>query len=243
MRKAFILAAAAIFGFTFSAKAQTNLQTFYDAGRGYATTTFEMFKSDNWGNTFFFIDHYYASKENREASNARSAINGSYFEIERALNFWQDTKLGGLSAHLEYDGSTWGNGVFCVGANYFLHSQDFNNTLTLYLMYEHMNGYGTADVPVKFSAVWGMQDLFGVAGLRFNGFIDVWGNNSAFVEAEDGYTETKFSILTEPQIWYNVGQHFGCENLHIGGEIELSYNFAGHKGFMCNPCIGTKWVF
>lgn len=239
MRKAFALASIAILAFAFNAKAQTNLQTYYDAGRGYASTTFEMFKSDNWGNTFFFIDHYFTTKDDKNASPARSAINGSYFEIERALNFWQDTKLGALSAHLEYDGSTWGNGVFCAGVNYFLHSQDFNNTLTLYLMYEGMNGFGEADVPVKFSAVWGLQDLFGVKGLRFNGFMDIWGNNSSYIGAKD----TKVSLLTEPQIWYNIGQHFGCENLHIGSEIECSINFAGHKGFMCNPCIGTKWVF
>ncbi len=239
MKKHIVAIAFAMLALAQGVKAQTNLQTFYDLGRGYATTTFEMFKSDNWGNTFFFIDHYYPTQGDKEKSGARSAINGSYFEIERALNFWQDTKLGGLSAHLEYDGSTWGNGVFCLGANYFLHSQDFNNTLTLYLMYEHMNGYGTTDIPAKFSAVWGMQDLLGVKGLRFSGFMDVWGNNSVF----GIYEEASFSILSEPQLWYNIGQHFGVDNLNIGGEIELSYNFAGNKGFMCNPCIGTKWNF
>jgi len=239
MKRILLLAAFATMCFCQGAKAQTNLQTFYDLGRGYATTTFEMFKSDNWGNTFFFIDHYYASKDNRDASNARSAVNGSYFEIERAINFWQDTKLADLSIHTEYDGSTWGNGVFCVGANYFLHSSDFKNTLNLYLMYEGMNGWGKADTPIKAAAVWGVQDLFGVAGLRFNGFMDIWGNNSTFISGK----ETKVSLLTEPQLWYNLGQHFGCENFHIGGEIEMSVNFAGHEGFMCNPCIGTKWVF
>ena len=241
MKKYLIAAAFAALCFAQGAKAQTNLQTFYDAGREYATTTFEMFKSDNWGNTFFFIDHYYSTKGQNELSPARSAINGSYFEIERALNFWQDTKLAPVSAHLEYDGSTWGNGVFCVGANYFLHSKDYNNTLTLYAMYEHMTGYGSADLPIKISAVWGMQDLFGVTGLRFNGFLDFWGNNTSYLGL--GVDDTHFSLLTEPQLWYNIGQHFNCENLHIGGEVELSYNFAGNNGFMCNPCVGAKWVF
>lgn len=239
MKKVIIAVAAAALCFAQGAKAQTNLQTFYDLGRGYVTTTFEMFKGDNWGNTFFFIDHYYATADQRSAAAARSAINGSYFEIERAINFWQDSALGNMSLHLEYDGSTWGNGVYCAGVNYFLHSADFKNTLTLYAMYEHMIGYGTADLPVKFSGVWGMQDLLGVKGLRFSGFIDVWGNNSTYADL----STTNFSVLTEPQLWYNIGQHFGVENLNIGGEVELSYNFAGNKGFMCNPCIGTKWVF
>jgi hypothetical protein len=37
------------------AKAQ-NLQLFYDAGRGCATSTVEMFRPDDGGSTFFFID-------------------------------------------------------------------------------------------------------------------------------------------------------------------------------------------
>ena len=248
MKKSFFFAAAAAaLAVSQIASAQTNLQTFYDLGRGYATTTLEMFKGDNWGNTFFFVDHYYATADDRDNLGAGSAINGSYFEIERCINFWQDSKLGALSAMIEYDGATWGAGVFCVGANYFLHSDDFKNTFNLALLYDQHIGFGSADVPVKFSGVWGMQDLFGVSGLRFSGFIDIWGNNQKVVvdpgELIPEFKDTKFSILTEPQIWYNVGNLFGCENLHVGGEIELSYNFAGNNGFMCNPCVGCKWIF
>ncbi|MCR5018795.1 MAG: DUF5020 family protein, partial [Bacteroidales bacterium] len=66
-----------------------------------------------------------------------------------------------------------------------------------------------------------------------------------FVNTDDPFNpyKTKFSILSEPQLWYNVGKLFGVDNLHVGGEVELSVNFAGHYGFMCNPCIGTKWIF
>lgn len=239
LKKLFIIAAIAL-GFAAKANAQTNVQLFYDLGkdRQYATTTFEMFKGDNWGDTFFFIDHYYSTKDQREAGLS-SAVNSTYFEIERGINFWQDTKLKDLSAHVEYDGSGWGAGVWCFGAKYFLHSADFRNTFTLALMYDLHCGVGSASVPVKFSGVWGMNDLFGLKGLTFKGFIDVWGNDAVW-----GIDDTtKLSVLTEPQVWYNVGNLFGCENLSIGGEVELSFNFAGNKGFMCNPCIGTKWVF
>lgn len=238
MKRLFIIAAI-VLGFAAKANAQTNVQLFYDLGsdRKYATTTFEMFKADNWGDTFFFIDHYFAQKDQRDA-HLGSAINGSYFEIERGLNFWQDSKLKDLSLHLEYDGSSWGAGIWCFGAKYFLHSADYRNTFTAALMYDLHYGVGKADVPVKFSGVWGMNDLFGLSGLTFKGFIDIWGNNSVFANGETA----KVSILTEPQIWYNLAA-IGIENLNIGGEIELSYNFAGHQGFMCNPCIGTKWVF
>jgi len=237
--KSIIAVAAAAVAFSLGAKAQTNLQTFYDFGkdRKYVTTTFEMFKGDKWGDTFFFIDHYFDTQANRDLGQA-SAINGSYFEIERGLNFWQDTDLKDLSAMIEYDGSTWGAGVWCFGAKYFLHSKDFRNTFQLALLYDVHRGYGSADVPVKFSGVWGMGDFLGIKKLTFKGFIDVWGNNSVFADA----STAKFSILTEPQLWFNLGD-LGIENLNIGGEVELSYNFAGCKGFMCNPCIGTKWVF
>ena len=249
MRKLFV-AAFAVFALALGAKAQTNLQMFYDLGRGYATTTFEGFYADNWGDTFFFLDHYYATAEDRSDSHpihpgAGSAINGSYFEIERNLNFWKDTKLADLSLHVEYDGATWGAGVACVGLNYFLHSSDFKNIFNVAVMYDQHIGYGSASVPVKFTGVWGMQDIFGVEGLRFSGFIDVWGNDSVFANADDPANpyETKLSILSEPQIWYNVGKFIGVDNLHLGGEVELSLNFAGNYGFMCNPCLGCKWIF
>ena len=244
-KKAILVAFAAV-GFGFMANAQVNLQTFYDFGkdRQYLTTTFEMFKPDKFGDTFFFIDHYYNpfnknfSQKDADGNRLGGAVNGSYFEIERGLNFWQETSLKDLSAHIEYDGSTWGAGIWCFGAKYFLHSEDFANTLSLYLMYDLHVGVGEADIPLKFSAVWGCNDLFGVSGLTFKGFCDLWGNNSYWGEND----ETKFSFLTEPQLWFNLGSAFD-NHLDIGTEIELSCNFAGNKGFMCNPCLGLRWSF
>lgn len=238
MRKLFV-AAFAVFALALGAKAQ-NLQVFYDFGedRQYVTTTFEMYKADNWGDTFWFIDHYYNpfdSKVNMGPGN------GSYFEIERGLNFWQDSKLKDLSAHVEYDGLIvpgFSMGTWCFGVKYFLHSEDFSNMLTLYAMYEQFkpNGLSSADVPVKFSAVWSMNDLFGVKGLVFKGFADFWGNNNIW-----GTETTSWSFLTEPQIWYNLGELVD-NHLDIGGEIEISNNFAA-KGFKINPCAGIRWTF
>ena len=237
-KKTILAVAVATFAFAQLAKAQ-NVQVFYDFGkdRQYITTTFEMFKTDKFGDTFWFIDHNYATSAQRQ-NGVASAVNGTYFEIERGLNFWQDSSLKDLSAHIEYDGSSWGAGILCLGAKYFFHSADYNNTLTLYLMYDQHIGVGSADIPVKFSAVWGLGNLFGVNGLTFKGFLDVWGNNSLFA---DGST-AKVSVLTEPQLWMNLGKFFDC-HLDLGTEIELSYNFAGNKGFMVNPCAGLRWTF
>ena len=238
MKKSILLltfAAMAALGAT----AQTNLQMMYDFGDGrqYVTTTFEMFKGDKWGDTFFFIDHYYATSDQRDLG-VGSAINGSYFEIERGLNFWQESDLKDLSIHLEYDGATWGAGIASIGAKYFFHNDDFSNTYSVYAMWDKHIGGPQADCPIKFSGVWGMQDIFGISGCRFNGFIDFWGNDCGYMSGNT----THWSLLTEPQLWFNMSS-IGIENLNIGGEVELSYNFAGNEGFMCNPCLGIKWAF
>ena len=244
-KKLFLLVALATFGLAFAAKAQTNVQLFYDFGkdRQYVTTTFEMFKADKFGDFFFFIDHYYNStNKDYKVDHASSAINGSYFEIERGINFWQESSLKDLSGHLEYDGTTWGQGTWCFGAKYFLHSQDFSNMLTLYAMFETFRGFGEADIPIKFTAVWSMADLFGVKGLTFKGFADLWGNNCTWIQDDLSVKTTHWTFLTEPQLWMNLGSAFDG-HLDIGGEIEISCNFAGNKGFMVNPCAGLRWTF
>lgn len=240
MAKKFFIAAFALLAMATAANAQTNFQTFYDFGRGHFTTTMEGFHMDNWGNTFFFIDYDYNNKD----GNTVISPNNTYFEIARCLNFWQGTKLAPLSLQLEYNGGfgTFGtigapgsgafavNSAFLAGIDYFIHSGDFKNTLNLKLLYKQFVKLQSA-VPMQFTAVWGCQDLFGLNGLRFSGFADFWceGNNLVF--------------LSEPQLWYQVFDHF-----NVGGEVELSYNFAGleattGKKFNVMPCIGTKWVF
>ena len=84
--KSIIAATVAALAFTLGAKAQTNLQTFYDFGkdRGHVTTTLEGFYGDKWGNTFFFVDYDYNSKNENDKVYAPS---GTYFEIARCLNF------------------------------------------------------------------------------------------------------------------------------------------------------------
>ena len=105
-------------------------------------------------------------------------------------------------------------------------------------MYELFRGFGKADIPIKFTAVWGISNLFGVKGLTFKGFADLWGNNTFWGLGD----ETKWTFLTEPQLWMNLGSAFDG-HLDIGTEIEISCNFAGNKGFMVNPCAGLRWSF
>ncbi len=243
MSKKLFVAAVAAFALGATVHAQTNFQTFYDFGRKHFTTTLEGFHQDNWGNTFFFIDYDYNNKD----GNRVISPNNTYFEIARCLNFWGDSALAPLSLQVEYNGGfgTWGNlngvpgvgygafpvnSAFLTGVDWFLHSGDFKNTLNLKLLYKHFVGL-PSKVPMQFTAVWGLQDLFGLSGLRFSGFVDFWCEHDYLV------------VLSEPQLWFQVFDHF-----NIGGEVEFSYNFAGleattGKKFNVMPCIGTKWVF
>ncbi len=234
MRKLFVSAGLCLLALC--ASAQTNLQVFYDFGsdRKNATTTLEGYYGDNWGDTFFFIDYDFNAKKDGDPGSY-----GSYFEIARGLNFWKESKLKDLSAHVELNaGVNFGNLNWLFGANYLVHNADYSNTFTFELMYKTFNGNASSDCPLQFTFVWGMQDIFGAKGLRFSGFLDIWGENGFGATADDN-----FVMISEPQLWYNIGSLFGCENLHIGTEVELSANFAGVHGFKCRPCLGAKWVF
>ena len=234
--------------FAQGAKAQTNLQVFYDFGpdRQHVTTTLEGFYNDNWGNTFFFLDHDYNSKD---ANGKVIAPSGTYLEIARCLNFWQNSAIAPLSLQVEYNGGVYHgytiNSAFLTGIDLFLHSADFNNTFNFKVLYKNIRNT-TSQVPMQFTFVWGFQDLFGLKGLRFSGFCDFWwedhmlfsDHNGAIIPEQAGTV-----FLSEPQLWYNLGSLFGCDNFNIGGEVELSYNFGTSKGFWARPCAGIKWVF
>ena len=182
---------------------------------------------------------------------------GTYTEISRALNFWQNSKLKNLSLHAEYNGGIYKdypiNNAWLFGVEYFMHDKSFKNTLTLQALYKTIRKTDQ-NVPMQFTAVWGCKDIFGVKGLNFSGFADFWWeNHSSFKdkhgnlkyndEGEVAYTTEHTVFTSEPQLWYNVGQHFGCNNLSVGGEVEISNNFGSNAGFMVRPCLGAKWDF
>lgn len=229
-------------------QAQVNMQVFYDFGsdRKFATMTLEMFKADKWGTNYFFIDHDFNYSHHDSNEKNSYAPGGTYLEISRCLNFWQHTKLAPLSLHVEYDGGITKsypiNSAWLAGLDYFLHDKEFQNTLNLKLMYKKIHKT-TSKVPLQFTGVWTCKDLFGLKGLTFDGFADIWFEDHTF---DKGTPEekTKHTIfISEPQLWYNVGRHFGCDNLNVGTEIELSNNFGSTLGFKCRPCLGVKWVF
>lgn len=246
--KKFLVAALSLI-FTTSVFAQTNLQVQYDFDRQQVTTTMEGFYNDNWGNTFFFIDHDFPSGAN--------AMTGTYGELARCFNFWKDTKLAPLSVQAEYNGGVYRgydiNHAFLFGLDYFMHSKDFKNTCNFKVLFKNImyNDPNTKSaVPLQFTYVWGCSDLFGVKGLVFSGFADFWWEEHiAFVPANQtilnpmGITDEHYTFLSEPQLWYNIGSLIDVPNLNIGGEVEVSYNFGTDEGLRVRPCAGIKWVF
>lgn len=252
MRKtAIILSVIALF-LTLTCKAQTNVQFNYDFGsdRQFFTATIEGSYNDDWGNTFFFIDHDFDTVNN----NSRTFSPGtSYMEIYRNLNFWQNTIAAPFSLHLEYNGGHTIGGsfqnAFLAGIDYGFQSKDEKTFISLQLLYKHIayiDKNAKSKIPLQFTAVWGINDLFGIEGLEFSGYMDFWWEEQELLFDHYGkMLPEKASVvfISEPQIWYNIGRFFDCENLSIGGEVELSYCFDATKGFWCRPACGLKWEF
>ena len=228
-----LLIAAILTLITTESKGQ-NIQLHYDLGRNAATTTVEMFRPDNGGSTFFFVDFDYNPK-----------VSGAYWEISRELCFWKESKLDWLSVHLEYNGglnTVAGsfNNALLGGLTYSGHSKDWSKTWSVSAMYKAIPGTiglnGKKQTSnFQITGVWNL-DFFN-HWLSFNGFADFW------KEARI-WQGTKYIFITEPQLWVNLKNIKGWENINLslGTEVELSCNFVD-KGFYAMPTIAAKWVF
>jgi hypothetical protein len=63
--------------------------------------------------------------------------------------------------------------------------------------------------------------------LTFSGFADLW--------SENGLSD-KTVFLSEPQLWFHLNKSFS-----VGGEVELSNNFAYEYEFKVRPTLAIKW--
>ncbi|MBI9071005.1 MAG: DUF5020 family protein [Melioribacteraceae bacterium] len=199
-----------------------NIQLHYDLGedRDYFTTTVEMFKPDEYGATFFFIDFDYNNAGNNSISLA-------YFEIARYIAI---PGVDGLSATIQYNDGTapWGplGHIVLGGASYPIKLGDFItiNVDVLarkdYLSERNLDG--------QLTLVWFKPFLDGK--LIFSGFADFW--------TTETFGESKTVFLSEPQLWYNIDKH-----LAVGGEVELSKNFLPTEDFEVKPTLALKWNF
>jgi len=202
-----------------------------DAPINYLTATFEMFKSDQWGSTFMFVDLDF----NFDKRNPGLA----YAEIARAINLGDFP----LKAHIEYNG---GLGLvrgtdfsFSIPSSYlggfgypFQLGNFFMNTYVAY----KLNAFQELSHDAQWTFTWNAS--FANDKLSLAGFFDLWSENKSRA-GEGDVSGKKLVMLSEPQIWYNI-----TPNLSVGSEIELSYNFVlGANKFYAIPTLATKWNF
>ena len=233
MKKIFCLALMAVAAMGVSAQ---NIQVHYDFGRNIypdqedgrqkVTVTLEQFKADQWGSWYYFVDVDMTNK----------FTEGAYTEISREFNIGKK----GFAAHVEYDGGLNKSGSFqqaaLIGGAYNGHNADFSKTWSVQLMYKRFfksYDYSSAYNSVQLTGVWGLN--FANKKCTFSGFVDFWRGENA-----DG--KGQLVILSEPQFWYNVTDHFS-----VGGEVEVSNNFIYNtyddKSFFVNPTLAVKWNF
>ncbi len=200
-----------------------NFQFHYDFSkdRKYVTTTLEMFKPDKYGSTFWFVDMDYNKKH-----NGYKSVSLSYWEIARYINL----PLDKLTATVQYnDGTVAGaplGPIWLFGVSYPI---DFGFiTLNTDLLYRI--AYDSNAPDAQLTTVW-FKNFF-QGKLTFDGFLDFW------TQDKSSGNEKQFVLLTEPQIWYNLGEH-----LSVGSEVEISRNFLSQKRVEVKPTIAMKWNF
>lgn len=199
-----------------------NFQLHRDFERDHFTTTFELFKPDKYGNTFTFIDFDY---------NAKSGISQGYYEIARVLK----TEKMPVGLHIEYNGGVGtfeysdmtGQGGYTIndawifGLNYGKGNAVWG--FSTYAGYKAIKNSGKANYQI--TGTWYLN-LF-EDKVTFNGFADLW--------SEKGLSG-RTVFLAEPQLWYNLNKSFS-----LGGEVEISKNFAGATGSYVRPTLAIKW--
>ena len=206
-----------------------NIYSGEEAGRQKVTITLEQFKADKWGSWYYFVD----------VDLSNHFTESAYTEISREFNLGKQSPF---AAHVEFDGGLNRTMSYqqagLIGAAYNGHTADFSKTWSVQLLYkqffksyENTHSYASAQL----TGVWGM-DFFNKK-LRFSGFIDFW-------RGEKADSHGCLVILSEPQLWYNITDHFS-----VGTEWEFSNNFVfnedpeSSKTFFLNPTVGVKWNF
>lgn len=213
-----------------SAQAQ-NIQLHYDLGkeRKFFTSTVEMFRPDNWGTSFFFIDMDYSS----DVRNVSNGISLAYWEIARSFQWSENQKF---RPRVEYNGGLFKldgddapfvpiENCWLAGFERTFASAGFSKILILQANYKYIKNI--EDASFQLTAVWIIQMLN--EKLTFTGFADFW--------KEKMFWGSTHRFMAEPQLWYNA-----TKNLSLGSEIELSNNFV-INGFRVNPTLGLKYTF
>lgn len=205
-----------------SALLAQNLQLHYELAdeRKYFVSTLEMFKPDQYGSTFWFVDMEYNSAMNHGISLA-------YWEFARAFTL----PVKNLAATLQYNDGVANFGslgqVWLLGVNYTFDLGFM--VLPLDILYRAAEGADSPDF--QLTTTWFVPLLDG--NIEFSGFMDLWSQDKPGGEGK------QLVLLSEPQVWYNANDKFS-----IGSEVEVSQNFVfGDDKFKVLPTLGLRWKF
>jgi len=217
-----------------------NLQLHYDFAedRKFFTATFEMFRPDTLGSTFWFADFDF------NFPGSPRSMSAAYIEIAREFYIPFLRKLlafDQLTFHIEYnDGFTayeesensiaaaTFNNVFLTGFSHPLKIGEF--ILTTQWLLRLPRAMNSPDF--QFTLVW-FQPVFR-GKVLIAGFADLWSQDRI------GTGEEKELIFqTEPQLWYMF-----TPKLAAGGELEINKNFpAGPEPWKIRPTLAFRWEF
>jgi hypothetical protein len=216
-----------------------NLQIHYDFGenRNYITTTIEMFKPDDYGATFFFVDFDYNLPGNKSMSLA-------YFEIARYISVYRNLSLtvqyndgfivaGGEPFDIPYNIAFTLNQTWLGGISYPVNLGFV--TLNTDILYR--NTYGSEAPDAQITIVWFVPFLNNK--INFTGFLDFWSQDISLRNPFSTSDRKEMVFLAEPQIWYNIFKH-----LAVGTELEVSNNFLPTQRVVkIMPTLAVKWNF
>jgi hypothetical protein len=212
-----------------------NIQLHYDFGedRKYFTSTIEMFKPDEYGSTFFFVDFDFAMPGNNSISLA-------YFEIARYVNVYDK-----LAVTVQYN-----DGFVTSEASPVNYSFTLNQTWLAGVSYPIDLSVVTLNTDLLFRKTYNSDSPDGQltltwfvpffeGKLNFTGFMDIWSQDKA-VRAQPNVDDKKEIVfLTEPQLWFNITNHVA-----VGTEFEISNNFLPFQDeIKVMPTLAAKWNF
>ena len=206
--------------FVVSISTGQNLQIHYDFAedRRYFTSTLEMYKPDEKGATFWFVDFEYNQPGNKSASVG-------YWEFARYMNL---SFMEGLSGTIQFnDGvSRWGplGHVWLTGITYPVDLK--TTTVSTELLYRAAYGSKSHDGQLTF--VFYVPLLNGKAHLT--GYADIWTQD----RFDDECKET--AVMSQPQLWYAVSS-----KLYVGGEARITKNFLPKDGWQFYATFALKW--
>lgn len=224
-----IVAFFAVMLFSAAAYAQ-NIQMYYDFERKAPVATFEIFKPDKLGSTFFMTDYYFKGPD---------GVNMVYFELHREFNIGK--KWG---AHLQYDdglsiGSLPDGGYSGYPLDQVAHAGVFVpihfGKFVLNTVYLVRYAFNKQSVDGQIEAIWN-HNFLKSQRLTFKGFFYIWSEKFKMDSEGKWDSARSVGILAEPQLWFNINKSFA-----VGTELEFSNNFAGVDGFKFRPCLGIKW--